>query len=109
MGAFNTLSLEETCPACGEKVKVRVQFKYGDTWQYGYKIGDQIRWGGNDIGKPGLRRVILDGAAEPCQKCGYEAMDYEILVENDKIISCKPASGNRAFVNFQESYIVLEE
>ena len=109
MGAFNTLNVVQICPSCKEKVKFRIQFKYGDTWQHEYKIGDQIQWGGNDIGKPGLKRVVLDGTAEHCPKCGYEDIDYEILIGHDKIISVQQASNKYDFVGIQESYIVIEE
>lgn len=49
MGAFNTVQTSHTCPSCDAKVDTDVQFKFGDTFQYEYSVGDTIRWGGNDI------------------------------------------------------------
>ena len=45
MGAFNTLKAVATCPRCRATVAIQIQFKYGDTWQYEYAIGDSLRWG----------------------------------------------------------------
>ena len=50
MSAFNTVTVEQVCPRCQNRIQVRVQFKYGDTWQNEYRLGDRLRWGGNDIG-----------------------------------------------------------
>ena len=45
MSAYNTVVLpdEEKCPHCGAVIRRRVQFKYGDTWQHDYMIGDRIK------------------------------------------------------------------
>ncbi|BBH22961.1 hypothetical protein Back11_43060 [Paenibacillus baekrokdamisoli] len=43
-------------------------------WDYEYFINDEIKWGGNDTGKKGLKKVV-DGVAEPCEKCN-EIVDY---------------------------------
>ena len=45
MGAFNEVTGEAVCPACGTSVSVCAQFKYGDKWQFEYSIGDTLRWG----------------------------------------------------------------
>lgn len=44
MSAYNTVVLpkEEQCPRCGSVIRRRVQFKYGDTRQHDYTIGDQF-------------------------------------------------------------------
>ena len=57
MSAYNTVVLpdEEKCPHCGAAIRRRVQFKYGDTWQHDYMIGDRIKWGGNDSCRGVLR------------------------------------------------------
>ena len=49
MGAFNTLTLEQECPLCGEEVEIHLQFKYGDIWQRLYRLGEELEWGGNDM------------------------------------------------------------
>jgi hypothetical protein len=109
MGAFNTVTAEQVCPSCRNAVEARVQFKYGDTWQNEYRLGERLRWGGNDIGVPGRRRVVLDGAGERCPKCGYAEWDFYVLLEDDVITSVKPASGDFDFVASQGKPIVLEE
>jgi hypothetical protein len=57
---------EEECPRCDSKIQRPIQFKYGDTWQYQYKVDDRIRWGGNDIGERGRKLVIAEGYADEC-------------------------------------------
>ena len=68
MSAYNTVTdVPATCPQCQAKGSVRVQFKFGATWQYRYVFGDALRWGGNEVGTPGRVRVVADGAADaPC-------------------------------------------
>lgn len=107
MGAFNVLQVRTRCPLCKEQVELRLQFKYGDTWQLEYELGDQLRWGGNDIGKPDANRVVLDAPAEPCPNCGFGA-DFEIFVENGKIEKFQPASHEYDFAAHHESFIVLD-
>jgi hypothetical protein len=53
MGAFNILVIQIQCKVCQHLLKGNLQFKFGDTWQHQYLIGDKIKWGKNDIGKPG--------------------------------------------------------
>src|SRR5687768_5264007 len=110
MGAFNRLLTTVACPRCGGETTLAIQFKYGDTWQYDYRLGDSLRWGGNDVGKPGQRRVVVDGIAESCAMCGasFPVEDYEILIEGDKIVSVKPATGSYDFAVIGENYIVLD-
>jgi hypothetical protein len=109
MGAYNLLRLKRICPNCGKQAEFRFQFKYGDTWLHEYRIGDQLKWGGNDIGQSGASRVVVDAVAEGCPLCGFEdQMDYEIWLEQDKIIDLKPASGKYDFVLRQNTYLVLE-
>ena len=107
MSAFNTLVAELPCPNCVRQVHMRVQFKYGDSWQVEYQLGDKIRWGGNDVGEPGHRRGVVDGAGEPCPQCGSSG-DFEILLEADRIDRVAVASGRYDFVGQDEAFIVLE-
>lgn len=51
-------------PETGGRRDIRVQFYYGDCWAHIYRIGDEIRWGGNDIGDPSIPAVITWGFAE---------------------------------------------
>ena len=113
MCAFNTVESDQVCPDRGDTATFRSQFKYGDTWQYEYVIGDGIRWGGNDIGAPGTKRVVVDGVAEPCPLCGFgrglqEDLDHEVWLEDDRIAAVRPASGRCVFAANHETYIVLE-
>lgn len=36
-------------------------FKYGDSWQHHYVLGDKLNWGGNDVGEPGHKLVVVVG------------------------------------------------
>lgn len=110
MGAFNVVRLGANCPQCKAPVEVRVQFKYGDTWQLEYAVGDEIRWGGNDIGVPGKKLVVVDGVAEsPCPSCGYDEWDFYVFVEDGRIARVTQADGSFDFVNARQTYIVVEE
>src|SRR5260370_12959053 len=73
MSAYNEVIAreEEECPRCDSKIRRTVQFKYGDTWQHRYEIDDHIRWGGNDVGEPGHKVVVVEGAADECPVCGH--------------------------------------
>ena len=109
MGAYNTVIVDQVCPGCQNRVEVRVQFKYGDTWQYTYHVGDRLKWGGNSIGKPGAKQVVVDGAAEEdCPICKSAWPNFEVWIEDDKIVDVRPASGKYDFVSLHQSYIVLQ-
>lgn len=109
MGAYNTVKAQQICPTCGNLVTFAIQFKYGDVWQYDYHIGDFLTWGGNAIGVPGHKRVVVDAIAENCSVCRSEGPEFELYLEDDQIIAVKPFSNTHDFVACQESYIVLEE
>ncbi len=61
MGAYNVLKVNEQCLNCGASIMLDIQFKFGDTWQYNYLLGEKIRWGGADIGIPNLDKVKVYG------------------------------------------------
>lgn len=107
MSAYNTLFLKSLCRNCHEEVQIKIQFKFGDTWDYKYCIHDKIRWGGNDIGKPNLKKVVLDGVAEPCENC-KETVDYLIFIERDIIESIEENKGQYDFNLSEGYYLVLE-
>jgi hypothetical protein len=93
MGAYNTLIANIQCQNCYRFYKAKVQFKFGDTWQLEYKVGDRLEWGGNDIGKPGLPKVKTYGVAESpvCPYCGYYNEEkYDINIEKDVIKNVTP-------------------
>lgn len=106
MGAFNTVEISGTCSCCKEELNLEVQFKYGDTYQNSYKLGDVITWGGNDIGKPGRSKVIVEGFAL-CPICDAE-LHYEVCLESDIIVVVKPRSGTYDLDSTDEGYIVIE-
>ena len=111
MGAFNVVHADLACPRCGTESHLGVQFKYGHTRLLEYAIGDELRWGGNDIGTPGHHRVVLDGAVVgPCPSCGFDGdWDAYVQLRDDKIVAVEPATGAHDFVATQSTYIVLDE
>ncbi len=111
MGAFNTVTATTACRRCNTSITVPIQFKYGDTWQHDYTIGDELRWGGNDIGAPGQAHVVVDGiAAAPCPNCGYDDEWHLVMhVRKDRITSIENATGAYDFVKEGRTYIVLRE
>ena len=84
MSAFNTVAVEGLCPFCGYADKWTVQFKYGDCWQLAYRIGDKIRWGGNEMGRNVGGRVRTDGIVEKnCAGCNRDYIPAAVyLVDN---------------------------
>jgi hypothetical protein len=94
MGAYNTVSAKLVCLSCGLLVDVVAQFKYGNTWQLHYKVGEELQWGGNDVGEPGQRHVVVDGIVEQaCPKCGTDKeWNVYVHVENDRIARIENAS-----------------
>lgn len=108
MSAFNTVSGLASCPNCNNSNQFDVQFKYGDTWQHSYGLGDRIRWGGNDVGIQGIKKVLVEGIGGPCLHCGMDNLVFQVLIENDLIISIEPLQeGTIAFG--QDGFNVLEK
>lgn len=107
MSAFNTVRGRVTCPSCETDVDVLAQFKYGEIWQHEYSIGDRLKWGTNQIGKPGAKRVIVDAVAETCPKCGYQdEWSLYLVVENDILTALASASGKYDFIKESSNYII---
>jgi hypothetical protein len=92
-------------------VERAIQFKYGDTWQHTYDVGDPLRWGGNDIGEPGQKHVVVDAIAEdPCPNCGYgDEWSLYLHIENDRITRIETATDEYDFVKEGRTYVLLQE
>ena len=106
MSAFNTVYFTFMA-ATEKKVTIGVQFKFGECCQYDYQIGDTIRWGGNDVGNPGIKHVVVDGCLDA--SCQYVPEDYEVHIKNDRIDQVVPSSGKYDFVKSTDTYIILED
>ena len=89
MSAFNILKADCECSNCKKFYKGTIQFKYGDTWQYEYQIGDQLKWGGNDIGLNSARKVKIYGVLENniCTICNQENdnNEFDIFIQKNTI------------------------
>jgi hypothetical protein len=109
MGAFNTVTIDYKCQKCGQMISMIIQFKYGDVWQHQYRVGDMIKWNKNNVGEPGHKRVVIEAFSEDCPICGNLGQDFEVWLENDRIIDVKPSGGEFDFVHREEPYIILEE
>lgn len=107
MGAFNRLIFQRKDPISGQSSYLAVQFKYGNKWQYDYKVGGKLRWGGNDEGRPGAGRVVVDAVLEEDNE-GFPE-DWIVFIERDVITGVEPHHGQYDFVRFQDTYFVLEE
>lgn len=112
MSAFNTVACVAQCPHCNKQAGFVVQFKYGETWQYEYSVGDKLIWSDkprHNIGKPGFRRVVVDGVGGPCKCCGCEELDFDILIDHGCIAAVKIHSVENDYSSFGDTYIVQEE
>jgi hypothetical protein len=109
MSAFNTVSADLVCPSCGASAAVTVQFKYGNTWQFHYSVGDILKWGGNDVGERGRRHVVVDGVVEgACPNCRVSVeWDAYVHVKDDRIVRVAAADGEFDFVKAEANYIVI--
>lgn len=112
MGYFNTLITEMSCPNCGEKHEARIQFKFGNTLQLHFNIGDPLQWGGNDIGSPDMKKVKLYGVIEStaCPFCGQDSFpeEYDIFVQDNIIMSISPIVRPEDYYNGNGDYFILE-
>jgi len=106
MPKYNTLLVESNCTYCHEKITLKIEFQYGEIWDYIYFVGDKIKWGEENIGEPGKKSVVLDGVADACENC-EEAADYLIFLENDIIKFTRLNMGEHSLFNV-DSFIVLE-
>ncbi len=90
MSAFNTLEVGARCPVCRKLGPFEVQFKYGDTWQHEYRVGDEIRWGGNDYGKRSAGTVRIEGVGGPCSNCSADDLSFAVTIVDNRIVSVEP-------------------
>lgn len=104
MGAFNTVLARYP----GFPEQVRVQFKFGDTWQHEYQIGDRLKWGGNDTGPKSAKYVVVDGCGEEPLPPGV-GENFEVHIRNGIIEKVVPATGKFDFTSTEEAYVVIEE
>lgn len=108
MSAFNVLSAVVSCPSCGRESQMEIQFKFGNTWQKRYTLGDRLEWGGNAIGVPGLRRVVVEGVGGACPACGTDGFDCDVIIERDVILAARTLASERE-KPVPQGYVVEEE
>ena len=108
MGAYNTVTFNWNDPTTNEVRSLRAQFKYGDTWQDEYRVGDVLKWGGNDIGDRTAKRVVVDAVLDDSTPPVHVPTDFEVHILNGAIEKVVPASGQFDFVAAQTHFIVLE-
>lgn len=111
MSAYNEVVGIETeqCPRCQSIIQRPVQFKYGDSWQHQYSVGDRIKWGGNDIGEPGHLLVVVLGYPGECPVCGYVPdCTYDVWIKEDSIDSVQPSDGAYDYFSTGRTYFVVE-
>lgn len=111
MGLFNTLITEIPCPDCKKKHEARVQYKFGNTRQLKYRVGDTITWGGNDVGTPDLNEVKVYGIieSETCPFCSKSNIpeEYDIFIKENVIISISTIACMGDYVNGNGEYFLL--
>jgi hypothetical protein len=111
VSAYNTVAMaaEEKCPRCKSLIRRRVQFKYGDTWQHDYLIGDRISWGGNDVGEPAGLAMAL-GYPEDCPVCGFDLGGVFDVIFRDGIIEDVVPGNTRRYIEADNgSYLIVED
>jgi hypothetical protein len=90
--------------------EARIQFKYGDTWQFDYHIGDTLKWGGNDFGSPELKNVKTYGIIESttCPFCGKENIneEYDLFVRDSIITAVAPIQRVEDYLNGEDGVVI---
>lgn len=109
MSAFNVVIVPWQDPITHKEFELRVQFKYGDVWQYVYQIGEILKWGGNDIGRKEAGRVVVDGCLEGEPPVSEVPEDFEVHILKNKIDKVVPATGAYDFVSANDSFVVVED
>ena len=106
----NLLEAAATCPSCGKSIQTRIDFQYGGAVEKEYHLGEPVEWGGDSIGEPGRRNVVLNGIGLDCPLCGFEELgNFEIHVEDDTFVSVKPLTKVYDFSATDEPFIVVED
>jgi hypothetical protein len=109
MAAYNEVvrTEEEVCPRCNSKIHRTVQFKYGDSWQHHYVVGDKLDWGGNDIGEPGHKVVVVAGYPSGCPVCGHTPdMTYDVTLRDDVLSEVRPSDGTYEYRGARTYFVV---
>lgn len=109
MSAYNRLRAKARCPNCGQTSDQVIQFGFGDAWLHEYSLGDPLRWGGNDIGRPGLRKVVVAGAGEECPVCHSRGEEFSVIVEQDVLIGIDDSPGEPLLGPDGELYVIVDE
>ena len=109
MGAFNIVHLAWRRSQASEVHDLKIQFKYGDTWQHEYSVGDILKWGGNDIGERDAKRVVVDGCLDSPTAFPSVPESFEVHIVNGRIDRVIPATGSFDFASVGESFIILEK
>lgn len=111
MSLFNTLKTQVSCLSCGAVTLQNIQFKYGDTYQHEYSLGDEILWSNsqpnNDWGCASDEHVVVEGLGEKCSTCLGSFPVFDIFVRKNVIEKVKNHSDEFDFS--QDNVVVLGE
>ncbi len=111
MSAYNEVirDVQEVCPRCSSKIRRSVQFKYGDTWQHTFALGDRIEWGANDVGEPGHAVVVVVGYPGECPICGNVPDNtYDVTIRQDVIDRVRLSDGTYDYARSGRTFFVVE-
>lgn len=113
MGNYNALTTMVKCSECGNIYEGKIQFRYGDTRQHSYHIGDKLAWGGNDVGRPGAKHVKVYGILENdlCNVCGKQCTpnEFDIDVRGDIIQSVERLSSLEDYMGNEGNFYIVSE
>jgi len=109
MGIINFLTAHVLCPNCKEQSKFKIQFRYGETWNHEYKLGDIVKWGVNEIGKKGLKKVKVGGTGGPCSICKADSLNFEIEINHDRIDNITGLDHEKEYPSKEGYYEIVEE
>jgi len=110
VGTYNTLNIERQCPRCKKPDQASIQFKYGDTWQIKYHVGEMISWGGNDIGSAKYNKVTVYGVAQndECKYCGMDLqIEFDIYIEGNRIQKVCPMENYDVYLGNDGDFSVV--
>ena len=71
-------------------------------------IGQQLQWNGNNVGSPGQHAILAEGTGGPCGSCDWDAMKFDVRVEDDVVVEIVPVGVDRDDET-PEGFRVVEE
>lgn len=109
---FNVVSADASCPQCGDRREVRVQFRHGVLDLHVYRLGEELRWDESSRCAFVRRttRSWCGGYGPPCEACGYdqEFATYAVVFDGGRVTELLVAPLGQVFPDPVEALPLAE-